>query len=280
MPKTKASTKAKTAKPKAAPGPERTAVTRVSTAQTKSYKNILSRSLRNDLTLGALFAELIGTFGLTAILLSTNGNAIVAGIAVLIFVMVFSKVSGGHVNPAATFALLVTRKISAMKAAGYILAQVLGAMLALVMIAQFVHTAPAVPPTTDPYTGQQVQSAAPTVFTVADLGQGSWRPFFAEALGAVIFGLGVAGANLVRRENSLEQGFIIGGALMLGLLLATQASGAILNPAAAIGLGAYKLENWWTVGVYAIAPLLGAAVGALLFKVLKMDADTSAEQTA
>jgi len=60
---------------------------------------------------------------------------------------------------------------------------------------------------------------------------------------------------------------------MLGLLLATQASAAIVNPAIAIGLGAYKLSNWWTVLVYAVAPLIGTILGALAYKLIKHDSE-------
>lgn len=279
MPKTKATSKAKTsAKPKATktekPSQSTTAATTKTTsaaASAKPSKNIFTRRFNNDLTLGALFAELLGAFGLAAILLSTSGNAIVAGVAVLVFVMVFGRISGGHINPAVTLAMLALRKISAMRAAGYIVAQILGAMLALVVVGQFVNTAPATPPTMDPYTGQEVQGAAAKIFAVADL-QGDWRPFFAEGLGAIVLGLGVAAAALSRRDD-IEKGYLIGGSLMLGLLLATQASAAIVNPAIAIGLGAYKLNNWWTVLVYAVAPLIGTILGALAYKLIKHDSE-------
>ncbi|HSW81474.1 MAG TPA: aquaporin [Candidatus Saccharimonas sp.] len=281
MPKTKATSKAKTsAKPKAtkAEKPSQststtraTSTTTAAAATTPRPKNIFTRRFRNDLTLGALFAELLGAFGLTAVLLNTSGNAIVAGVAVLVFVMVFGRISGGHVNPAVTLGMLALRKISALRAAGYIVAQVLGAMLALVVIGQFVSAAPATPPTMDPYTGQEVQGAAAKIFAVADL-QGDWRPFFAETLGAIVLGFGVAAAGLSRRDD-IEKGYIIGGSLMLGLLLATQASAAIVNPAIAIGLGAYKLSNWWTVLVYAVAPLIGTILGALAYKFIKHDSE-------
>lgn len=271
MPKNKSSTKAKVSKTTGkvvpakaeAPVAVRTTVTRSSAASTRSYKDVLSRRLSGDLTLGALFAELIGSFALVALLLSTNGNAIIAGITVLVFTIIFGKLSGAHINPIVSVALMATRQISAMRGVAYIVAQILGAMLALVVITQFVNNAPGVP---NPYTGEMTQAQ---VFKVDAL-VGDWRPFFAEMLGAIVFGLGVAAVTFQRREG-LEAGYLVGGALLLGLLLATQGSAAILNPAAALSLNAYKFDNGWTIAVYALAPILGAVAGAWLYRVLQWD---------
>jgi glycerol uptake facilitator-like aquaporin len=177
----------------------------------------------------------------------------------MVLVMALSRLSGGHLNPAITIAMAATRQISVIKAAGYVVAQVLGAMLALVIMTQFVHATP-----TDVTTGQ-----GPTVFAVADV-TGQWRPFFAEALGALLFGMGVAAAVL-GRKNSHESGFIAGGALLVGLVIASVGSSAILNPAVAVGLSAYHFENWWSVFAYGVAPLVGAVAGAWLYKLLQWD---------
>lgn len=272
MPKTKSSTKAKATKPAAkqpaAKAPAAAPATRVtvtrSTAASRSYKDIMSRPIKGDLTLGALFAELVGTFILVSLLITLSGSAIIAGIAVLVVVIAFGRLSGGHVNPAVTIAMAATRQISVLRATGYIVAQLLGALLALVVINQFVQTAPGV---VSPYTGEMQQV---TIFKLEAL-KGDWRPFFAEALGALVLGVGVAAARFNRREG-LEAGYLVGGALMLGLLLATQTGVTpVLNPAAALGLDGYKLDNMWTLGVYAIAPVLGAVAGAWLFRLLQWD---------
>lgn len=286
MPKTKSSTKAKStaktpAKPsgktttKAAAAPVvRTTVTRTSVAakSRSNYKAILSRRLNGDLSLGALFAELAGTFVLTVLLLNTNGNAIIAGLTVVIFTIVLGRLSGAHLNPAITLALFATKQISAMRSVAYIVAQVLGAMLALVVVSQFIATTPEtmVP---SQFTGEMVPAQKQEVFKVAEL-VGDWRPLLAEALGAIVLGLGVAAAKFTRREG-LEAGFAVGGALLLGLLVATyQGTTAILNPAVALGLDAYKADTiWMSLTVYAIGPIVGAAAGAWLFRLLQWDTE-------
>lgn len=213
----------------------------------------------SELVLGALVAELFGTFVLTTVLLNAGGNVFIAAVTVIFLVMALSRLSGGHINPAVTIGLLATKQISAVKAGGYIVAQVIGAMLALTVVTQFINTAPV-----DPSLGQTM-----SVFKAADL-VGDWRPFFAEALGGLVFGLGIAAAVL-GRKNSHESGFVVGGSLLLGLITATLASAAILNPAVAVGLSAYHFDNWWTVATYALGPVLGVVAGAWLYKLLQWD---------
>lgn len=233
-------------------------VTRVSVASESRSKTVSGR-LGGELVLGALVAEFFGTFVLTVALLNSAGNVIIAGITVIVLVMALSRLSGGHVNPAVTIAMWATRQISAVKAGGFIVAQILGAMLALVIVTQFIHATP-----TDPSTGQTL-----SVFNVADV-TGQWRPFFAEALGGLVFGLGVAAA-VVGRKNSHEAGFIVGGSLLLGLVVASLGSASIVNPAVAVGLSAYHWNNLWSVFAYAVGPLVGVTAGAWLYKLLQWD---------
>lgn len=222
-------------------------------------------SLGNELVLGALIAELVGTFILTFAVLNTMGNAIVAALAVLVMVLVMSRVSGGHINPVVTVSLFATKQISLVKAVGYVIAQFLGAMLAVVVATQFLATSPA---TLDPYTQQAAQT--PEIFKVPEM-VGQWRPFFAEMLGATLFSFGVAAAWFGRKEGA-DKAFTIGGALLLGLIVATSGSSGILNPAVALAVGALDMsKSMWGVWAYLLAPVLGGALGATLYKLVQSD---------
>lgn len=50
------------------------------------------------------------------------------GLTIATMVQCFSHISGAHINPAVTVAMLVTRKLSMAKAAFYLLAQCVGAI--------------------------------------------------------------------------------------------------------------------------------------------------------
>lgn len=252
MAKAKSTTKNTTKRPAAA----KEAVEHTTTRTTRVSGG---NRFKGELVLGALFAELVGTFVLTAVALSVAGNPIVVAVAVIILVMAMSRLSGGHVNPAVTLGMLATKQISAVKAIGYVVAQILGAMLAYVIVNQFVHSAPVDATTAQPQ----------TMFAVSQL-VGQWRPFFAEALGGLVFGVGVAAA-IIGRKNSHESGFIIGGSLLLGLVIATLGSSAIVNPAVAIGLSAYQFSNGWSLLAYAVGPVVGVIAGAWLYKLLQWD---------
>lgn len=210
----------------------------------------------NELMPGALSAELIGTFILTSVVLAASGNVIVAALAVLTLNLVFSKVSGGHANPAITLALLATRQISAWKAFGYVVAQLLGAMLALVIATKFIAGNP------------DAVAAGAEAFKVQAL-NGTWAPLLAEALGAMVLGLGV-GAAIIGKREGFDAAFSIGGAILVGLIIATFGSPAILNPAVSLGLSAYT-SDWWTIAIYALAPIVGVTAGAWLFKLMQWD---------
>lgn len=274
MPKTKSSTNTKIS---AKASDKAQAVSEVHTTVTQKKArptgggNIFEKSLVGDLTVGAVTTELVGTFILVSLLLATSANPIVAGISVLFLTIAFMRISGGHANPATTVALMVIRQISVIRGAGYIIAQLLGAILALVIIAQFMQAAPAPPATVDPYTGQPMQAQAAKAFALPVL-KGDWLPMLAEAFGALLLGMGVAASRLYRRDG-LEAGFLIGGALLLGMLFTTQllqGAVSVLNPAAALGMDGYKFDNLWTIGVYAIGPIIGAAAGAGLYRLLKV----------
>lgn len=273
MPKTKATSKAKTSAKKADPSPASSTVksTVVSTkiAKKETLKDRVGRDITSSTALGALLAEFLGTFGLVGVLLCTGGNAFMAGLTVIVFVLVFGRISGTHINPAVTIAMLTAKKISLLRACAYIFVQLLGAMIAFVVFAQFASSAAPVPvPTqTPPFTelGPQTVAAIKPLF-------GDWQPFLAEMLGATIFGLGVAAATLTKREG-FETAFTVGGALTLGLLAASFSSGAVLNPAVALGLDAYKFataHDWWTLAVYAVGPVIGVTIGVWLYKFMQL----------
>jgi glycerol uptake facilitator-like aquaporin len=215
----------------------------------------------SSLALGALIAELLGSFVMTFAILNTSGNAIVAAVALMILMLVTLKLSGGHINPLTTLGLLFTRQIGWKKALAYLIAQFAGAMLASVVATQFIASTT----TMDPATGL----AAPAkLFSV--MVTGTWKPFFAEFIGALIFGFGVASAFIGKKEN-YEAAFTIGGAFLIGLIVATIGSNAVVNPAVALSVGAFNLTNAWGELDYAFAPAIGAIIGALLYQLLQSD---------
>ncbi len=212
--------------------------------------------------LGALFGEFIGTFILAAVVISVSGQPIFVLFALTAIVLAVGTLSGGHVNPAITFGAWITHRVSTLRALGYIVAQVLGAMLALVVLNAMVSGQPG---QMNPLTGQAM---AAEIFKAEALTEGKeWYAFFAEMLGAGIFGFAVASALREKRDR-FAAAFTVGGGLFLGLIIA--GSAAILNPAIAISLQAISWDTW-PLAVYVFSPLVGAAIGFIIYQVLLDD---------
>lgn len=233
-------------------------------------KNISQRAkralrLQGELRLGALVAELLGAVILTLAALNVANNPFIVSITLLILVLMLGKLSGGHFNPAVTVSLFAARQITLVRTIAYVFVQLLGAMLAVVIATKFLKGGD----------GTALfnlfgDSRDPQMFRAP----GTWRPFWGELAGATVFGFGVASA-LIGKKEGFEKAFTIGGALIVGLIVALSGSYGVLNPAIALGVGAYTQGGWWSLMAYGIAPLIGAAAGAWLYKLLQMDVENA-----
>tara|TARA_Y100000816_G_scaffold124284_3_gene87408 strand:- start:58 stop:327 length:270 start_codon:yes stop_codon:yes gene_type:complete len=76
-------------------------------------------------------AEFAGTLFLVLVILSTKGDALAVAAALGISIMVVGKMSGGHLNPAVTVAMAVGKKMNSNDVMPYVVAQVLGGLVAL-----------------------------------------------------------------------------------------------------------------------------------------------------
>jgi aquaporin Z len=228
-------------------------------------------SLRSELALGALVAELLGSAVLAFAALTTANNPILAALAVVIGILIFSEVSGAFLNPVVVVSAWAMKQIGWVKAVGFIVVQVLGAMLAYVVVTKFMQ-----------------DNSVYTLFTAANdpsvsagyasaRTPGEWKPIWGEFVGALIFGFGIASAFLGKKVG-FDRAFTIGGALMVGLVAALAGSYAVLNPAVATALSGFAQGGWWSFGAYAVAPLVGGALGGWLFKLLKQDVDSTANK--
>ena len=272
--KTAASTRKTVKKP--APSVKKTS-TKVTTVKAASPARVSSRTARFRFSraplLTAAVAEFIGTFLLASIVLAASGQPLFVLFAVLAIVLTVGGVSGAHLNPALTIGALATRRITLVRAASYVVAQVLGALLALVVLNAFVSAAPEV--------SEQAQAfgqAAPSLFSAPELADGKqWTVLTAELLGSVILAFGVA-AGLRNRAGSVAHALTYGGAIYVAALLAGTAANyvgatAILNPAVAGTLQALQFDVW-PILVYVVTPLVGGVLGFALNDLLRSDENT------
>ena len=204
--------------------------------------------------LARLFAELLGTFVLTAVVLSvgkTYGTplftTIAAGTTLAVLYSVFGPVSGGHFNPAITLGLFSIRKVTLTKTVLYVAMQAIGAVLAWKL---FEFLSP-----------DRLVALAATEF--------DWKVFAAEFVGGAILAMGFA-AVVLRKFTGGYAGATIGMAFFAAsvavavVIINRQIATGVLNPAVAIGIG-YRPENQSYLA-YFFGPVLGSVLGMNLYQ--------------
>jgi aquaporin Z len=228
---------------------------------------LFSSPLKGMPVAAALAAEFIGTFLLAAAIIAGQGQPIIILFAIAGIVLLVGTLSGAHLNPAITIGALVTRKITGLRAIGYIVAQFIGALAALGLLNAFIGGA------AEPTAGY----AAASLYEAAALPAGKeWYVFFAEVLGASILGFAIATA-LRTKADRLASAFTVGLGIFVALLFAASAAAyvggtAIINPAVALSLNALKWELL-PLGIYVLAPVVGAVIGFIVHDVLNIEND-------
>lgn len=218
----------------------------------------------------ALIAEFIGTFIFAGAFIASSGQPLYVLFALVGVVLAIGTVSGGYANPALVIGAWVTRRMSGVRAIAYIVAQILGALLALVVLSAFVHAVPQAATQASMYSN----AAAPALFKVAALPKGhEWFVFLSELIGMLIFGF--AAASAYRRVTSrLTAALTIGLGMFLGLMVAGSAAAylsatAVLNPAVAIALQGITFSSVWPVAIYFIGAAIGSVIGFALYDFLR-----------
>jgi len=256
------STKKSTAtKPKAS-----TSALKATTSMSAVYKAVC-KTLKDMPIIGALVAEFVGAFLLTAAFIEMQGSPLFVAFALGGVVLIVGGVSGAHVNPAVTIGAWVTRKMNWIYALGYIVAQLLGATVAYLVLNTFLHA-------NGPTAAQTAAGAsAPALLHAASIIKDKeWYVFFTELLGTGILALGVATALRTKR-NKIVAAFAAGFAISIALYIALTLNSALLqsstesnvvltflNPAIAFAANGLSW-NAWPLAIYVLAPVLGAVIG-------------------
>jgi aquaporin TIP len=211
-----------------------------------------------------LVAEALGTFGLVfigAAVVVVNGGFPNSGIgllgialahAVVLSVMITATmtISGGHLNPAVTIALLVRRRIDPVSALAYILVQLAAAVLAAYLV-RLLFPAPAV---------RNAMAGVPVIANSVTLGQA-----IGIELVLTFFLVSAVFGTAVSPDAPRVGGFGIGLVLLFDILVGGPLTGAAMNPARAFG-PAVVSGQWLGHLAYWIGPIAGGLLAALLWE--------------
>ncbi len=207
----------------------------------------------------AYLAELLGTFlffaiGLTSVqavgAVGAGAPLLVVvplafGLGLLAAIFAFGHISGGHFNPAVTVAMVIDGRTTPADAAGYIVAQVIGAIGAAALVLVLWS-----------------QAAVAGTITAPGSGFTDMQALILETVLTAIFLLVILAST--KHASSLA-------ALAIPLTLvaihfaAVPFTGASVNPARSIGpalLGGDLSKLW----IYLVAPIVGAVIAALIYR--------------
>lgn len=219
-------------------------------------------------------AEMVGTFALTflgcgtAVALgcgsdtaSIVGTAIAFGLSVVAMAYAIGGISGCHINPAITLGCLLSKRISAKDACGYMVFQVIGAILAAALLYGIVTTAG--------------EGAVITTSTGANTcAYGTCNGLFVEAALTALFVLVVLGSTDEKKGAGNFAGLAIGLSLILIHLVGIHFTGTSVNPARSIGPalfeGGQALQELW---VFIVGPFIGAIIAACIWCLIGCDCE-------
>ena len=213
-------------------------------------------------------AEFVGTF---VLVLGGVGAAVIAGeqignlgvafafgLSLLAMAYAVGPISGCHINPAVTLGLLVTRRIEISEAVRYWIAQVLGAIVAaLVLLVVIKARAGGYDLTEEGFGANGYGDHSPGGYALGGA-------FLAEVILTAFLIFTVLAAT-DKISNVAFAGIPIGLVLVLIHLVGIPITNTSVNPARSIGpaifVGGWALEQLW---LFIVAPLIGAVGGALL----------------
>jgi MIP family channel proteins len=217
---------------------------------------------------GAAIAELVGTFilvfGGTAVAVGailarpTAGPAydslavaLAFGLALAAVVAAVGHVSGAHVNPAVTLGMAATGKFPWQYTPHYVVAQLVGAVLAALA-------------TWLTFGGAGARGEAKLAATYPAQGVGDLQAFVVEVLITFILVFVVMAVATDQRAPAAIAPIAVGFALAVGVFIAGPVTGGSVNPARSLGpmIVAGDLSSVW---LYVLGPIIGGVLGALLY---------------
>ncbi len=208
-------------------------------------------------------AEFIGTFVLVLFACGTaavvgcsaeNGTgylltALAFGLVIVAMAYSIGNVSGCHINPAVSIAMLVSGKLSVKDFIGYVVAQFAGAIAGAAVLMALV--------------GKESGLGANALYN-----DSIGLSILVEIILTFVFVIAILGVTS-KVENGAVAGIVIGLTLTLVHILGISFTGTSVNPARSFGpallVGGDALSSVW---VFIVAPLVGGVLAALVYKFL------------
>ena len=187
-------------------------------------------------------------------MLGAVGVSLVFGLVIMAMVYATGHLSGAHLNPAVTLAFALTRHFPRREALAYIAAQLLARSPPPRCCSR---SGPASPPTSHDDAAQR---------RAASVANGSALVYEAVLTAFLMFTIMAVATDT--RAVGAGAAIAIGGTVGLDALYGGPITGASINPARSIGpaLVSGELHD---LSIYIVAPIAGAALGALAYQLVR-----------
>ena len=186
------------------------------------------------------------------------------GLALAVAIYAFGHISGGHFNPAVSLSMAIQKRLSWVEFVGYVLAQLIGAIVASGAVYLGVTAYLKSTSVTTALSGQSM--TVKQFVTLAGLGQTNFadgQGWYAFAFELILTFLFVLVISIVTKLANVPAPLIIGLWLAVLIIVALPITGGTFNPARALGPAIFvqgkALGHVW---VYLVADLLGGALAA------------------
>jgi len=214
-------------------------------------------------------AELIGTFTLvligcgSAVIAGQNigflGISFAFGLTVLAMVYAIGNISGCHINPAITIAMLVAGKIKSRDAVVYVIVQCIGAIIGAGILLAIATGRAGYSLATDGLGQNGYGAQSPGGYSLV-------AGFIAEVVLTALFLFVIFGSTSKNAPAGFA-GISIGLSLVLIHLVGIPITGTSVNPARSLGpavfVQAEALSQLW---LFWVAPIIGGVLAALAWK--------------
>ncbi len=211
-------------------------------------------------------------FGTMFLVLLACGSAVLAGPSIgglgigLCFGLVLvclcyaiGNVSGCHVNPAVSFAMLISGKMSGKDFVGYVIAQLAGAALGGAFLFWLTKTG-------IDFNFGGVTGANNLATNVLQPGATSGMAVLAEVLLTMFFVFVILAATDEKKGFGNFAGLAIGLALGLVNIVGIPVDNCSVNPARSFGPALFSPDAWGDFWIMVVGPLAGAALAVLLYR--------------
>lgn len=195
--------------------------------------------------------------------LGTLGIALAFGLSIVAMAYVIGNISGCHINPAVSLAMLINKKMTVKEFCLYVLAQVIGALVGTALLCVIINSAG--------LSIAEIGLGANGFGEASSVGLNMIGAILVEIILTFVFIYTILGVTSDDSKSSVA-GIVIGLTLAFVHIMGIPLTGTSVNPARSLApalfLGGTALKQVW---VFIVAPFIGSALAACTFNFLNKE---------